>query len=238
MAAWADLPEVRNNRANDVDARQVPPGRPLPVQRLPRALHRSRSARCTSAARSAAQVARRDAPDDGEQEGHERPSDHPHDRRRYKTSLVPLPSHPREPARDNTRRLQGGEGMIVDVDERFVVGLEKNKHRSKRKHQGTGAVSKEAVVSLVERGGRVRSHHIPEVNAKTLGPLLEAQLNGSGYVYTDEGGAMRKAAKQFDRHDPVNHSIGEYVHGHGSHQCHRRIFFDHETRHPWRVPPR
>jgi transposase-like protein len=119
----------------------------------------------------------------------------------------------RESLRDTNPDMLGGESMTVDVDERFVVGLEKNKHRSKRKHQGTGAVSKEAVVSLVERGGRVRSHHIPEVNAKTLGPLLEAQLNGSGYVYTDEGGAMRKAAKQFDRHDPVNHSIGEYVHG-------------------------
>jgi hypothetical protein len=59
----------------------------------------------------------------------------------------------------------------------------------------------------------VRSHHVPKVNAKTLGPILEAQLHGASYVYTDEGGAMRKAGSQFEHHDSINHSIGEYVRG-------------------------
>src|SRR5208282_3572931 len=82
-----------------------------------------------------------------------------------------------------------------------------------RKHRGTGGAGKEAVVALVERGGRVHSHHVPEVTAKTLGLILEAQLDGASYVYTDEGGAMRKAAGKFERHDSINHSIGEYVRG-------------------------
>jgi transposase-like protein len=74
-------------------------------------------------------------------------------------------------------------------------------------------VAVEAVVALVERGGRVRSHHVPEVNSDTLGPILQAQLHGASYVYTDEGGAMKKAASKFEQHDSINHSIGEYVRG-------------------------
>ena len=119
----------------------------------------------------------------------------------------------RKSLRETNPDMLGGDGVTVEADETFIGGLEKNKHRSKRKHQGTGGTGKEAVVSLVERGGRVRSHHVPEVNAKTLGPILEAQLHGTSYVYTDEGGAMRKAGSQFERHDSINHGIGEYVRG-------------------------
>ncbi len=107
----------------------------------------------------------------------------------------------------------GGEGRTVEIDETFVGGLEKNKHASKRKHQGTGGVGKEAVFSLVERGGKVRSHHIPAVTAKNLRPIVEAQIRGATYVMTDEGGAAKKVSSEFARHGSVNHSAGEYVRG-------------------------
>ena len=93
----------------------------------------------------------------------------------------------------------------------FVGGLEKNKHRSKRKHQGTGGVGKEAVFALVERGGRVRSYHVPSVSAKTLRPILKAQIDAASFVMSDDGGA--RVGREFARHQSVNHSIGEYVRG-------------------------
>jgi hypothetical protein len=91
--------------------------------------------------------------------------------------------------------------------------LEKNKHRSKRKHKGTGGVGKEAVYSLVERGGSVRSHHVAAVTAGTLRPIIEAQIDGATAVCTDEGGASKKLGRHFEKHDSVNHSLGEYVRG-------------------------
>jgi transposase-like protein len=119
----------------------------------------------------------------------------------------------RESLRETNPNMLGGDGKTVEIDESFVGGLEKNKHRSKRKHKGTGGTGKEAVFALVERGGRVRSHHVPSVNAKTLRPILQAQLDGASMVMTDEGGAMKLAASDFERHESVNHSIGEYVRG-------------------------
>jgi hypothetical protein len=81
------------------------------------------------------------------------------------------------------------------------------------KHKGTGGVGKEAVYSLVERGGKVRSHHVPSVNAKNLAPILEAQLDGATIVYTDEGATLKNLGRRYEKHDSVNHSIGKYVRG-------------------------
>jgi transposase-like protein len=107
----------------------------------------------------------------------------------------------------------GGEGKTVEIDETFVGGLEKNKHRNKRQHAGTGGAGKEAVFSLVERGGRVRSHHVTEVSAKTLRPILQAHVDAATFIMTDEGGAAKKIGSEFERHGYVNHSIREYVRG-------------------------
>ncbi len=105
----------------------------------------------------------------------------------------------------------GGEGKTVEIDETYIGGKEKNKHRNKRKKLGTGGVGKEIVFSLVERGGTVRSHHVPAVSAKTLRPILRAHIDAESSVMSDDGGA--RVGREFTRHETVNHSIGEYVRG-------------------------
>src|SRR3954465_7461356 len=73
----------------------------------------------------------------------------------------------------------GGENEVVEVDETFVGGKARNRK---------GKVpAKEAGVALVERDGRVRSQRVPDVTAKTLRPILDAQIDTRTYVMTDEG---------------------------------------------------
>jgi transposase-like protein len=119
----------------------------------------------------------------------------------------------RESLRETNPDMLGGDGKTVEMDETFVGGLEKNKHRSKRKHKGTGGTGKEAVYSLVERGGRVRSYHVASVNAENLRPIIKAQIDGATVVYTDEGATSKSLGRTFEKHESVNHSIGEYVRG-------------------------
>jgi len=102
----------------------------------------------------------------------------------------------------------GGEGVIVEADETWVGGKSKNRARRVR------LPAKEAVVSLVERGGRVRSEHVgTTVNAKTLRPILVTQIDRKSHLMTDESKVYPKIGREFDRHSAVNHSANEYVRG-------------------------
>ncbi len=106
----------------------------------------------------------------------------------------------------------GGEGKIVEADETYIGGKEKNKHRRKRVAGNIGGTGKEIAFALVERGGKVRTQHIPEVSAKTLRPILVSQLDARTKLMTDDAGQYRHMHRDFT-HAAVNHGIGEYVRG-------------------------
>jgi hypothetical protein len=107
----------------------------------------------------------------------------------------------------------GGDGKIVEADTTLVGGKEKNKHASKRRNWGTGAVGKQIVHTLVERGGRARSDHIAKISGKTLRPVIMAQVSRKSSLMTDEAGEYLHLGKEFARHGRVNHQAGEYVRG-------------------------
>lgn len=121
----------------------------------------------------------------------------------------------RESLRETRPDLLGGEGKTVEADETYVGGKEKNKHRSKRNADNIGGVGKETVFALVEREGRVRSHHVQDISAKNLRPILEQQLSDARKtkLMTDGEGQYRILAPMFASHETVNHGIGEYVRG-------------------------
>ncbi len=102
----------------------------------------------------------------------------------------------------------GGNGSTVEVDETFWGN---NKPRGQKK--GRGYAHKEKIFSLVERGGKVRSFHVPRVNAATLLPILKEQIAEDTHIVTDEAGQYVHLNKHFKSHGIVTHSKGEYVRG-------------------------
>jgi transposase-like protein len=107
----------------------------------------------------------------------------------------------------------GGNGKIIEADETFIGGKEKNKHRTKRTAGNIGGTGKEIVFSLVQRGGKVRWQHVANVSGKTLRPILMAQIDRNSSLMTDDAGQYRYLDRRFKRHETVNRGIEEYVRG-------------------------
>ena len=91
----------------------------------------------------------------------------------------------------------------VEADETYIGG--------KARCKGRGYVkNKTAVLSLVGRGGSVRSKVVDSVTDKGITKLLKANVDPSANLNTDQSPFYTAAGKQFASHDVVNHSIEEY----------------------------
>ena len=91
----------------------------------------------------------------------------------------------------------------VEADETYVGGKARGKGRGYVKN-------KTAIVSLVERGGDVRSHVVDHVTGDGITKLLRANVDVSANLNTDQSPVYTAVGKEFASHDVVNHSVEEY----------------------------
>ena len=91
----------------------------------------------------------------------------------------------------------------VEADETYIGGKAKGKGRGYVKN-------KTPVVSLVERGGHVRSTVSEGISGRSMGALLKRHVSPDAHLNTDESPLYKKAGKDFASHATVNHSQEEY----------------------------
>lgn len=97
----------------------------------------------------------------------------------------------------------GGAGKVIESDEAYI-------HRdAQKKLAGPGPSF--PVLSLVERGGKVRSFHVANVTIATLGSVFARHADPKSRLMTDDAVITRGLGWNFADHGRVTHSKGEYV---------------------------
>ena len=106
----------------------------------------------------------------------------------------------------------GNDGGIVEVDEVFIGGLEKNKHASKKssKLYGNKHAAKTMIVGLLERGGEVRTRVTPIVDHGTLQGIIHLNVKPGSKIVTDAHKGYVGLRDTFD-HISIKHTEGKYV---------------------------
>ncbi len=103
---------------------------------------------------------------------------------------------------------------VVEVDETFIGGKNKNRHAHKKvpESQGRSTKDKTPVVGIKQRGGMITTIVGKDTKASTLQPFIKSVVKPGSIVITDEWGGYNGLNKEYS-HVVIKHNEGEYVRG-------------------------
>jgi transposase-like protein len=100
---------------------------------------------------------------------------------------------------------------IVEVDETYVGGKEKNKHRNKRNPQNKGPEGKTVVIGAIARKGNVVCQIIQDTTGRTLEKFVRQTVGDVDLIATDSFQGYNRIGDL--PHQTVNHFREEWVRG-------------------------
>jgi transposase-like protein len=122
----------------------------------------------------------------------------------------------RESMRTGGLAPMGGGGKIVEADETYYGDIPEDKHpkfktRGRPFSKNPRSRRKRAIVALVERGGSVRTFHVPVADKASVDKIVKDNIARESRLHTDESNLYFGAGDHFSAHETVKHSAKEYV---------------------------
>ncbi len=109
----------------------------------------------------------------------------------------------------------GGGGGIVEADETYygrVDDPKTNKASGKPlRFAKKSPRNRRPIVALIERGGNVRTFHVPVADKETVTKIVRENIAKELRLHTDESKLYKGSDEHFDAHKSVTHSKDEYV---------------------------
>jgi transposase-like protein len=125
----------------------------------------------------------------------------------------------REAMRSGGLAPMGGTGSVIESDETYHGKTEQPHVSPQRRGRpyhprgSRGPKDKRAILALVERGGSVRSFHIPIADQATVQKIVSENVARESRLHTDESKLYFNAGAIVAAHETVRHTAGEYVRG-------------------------
>lgn len=102
---------------------------------------------------------------------------------------------------------------IVEVDETYIGGKNKNKRKSKRVEGTQGGAGKTMVFGAIQREGKVITKVVKDTTAETLIGEIKKNIETGSIMVSDENTSYTSLTKNDYKHVTVSHGKEEYVRG-------------------------
>lgn len=103
-------------------------------------------------------------------------------------------------------------GDVVEADESFFGGKNKNRHADKKvkNSQGRSFKDKTPVLGMIQRGGKLNAMVVPNTQQAVIQPLIKQFVRPNSRLISDEWHGYRGLNSVYN-HNIVNHGKKEYV---------------------------